>query len=168
MAALIEVLEQLIELHQALLQLGKDKTPVLVKNEVDKLSSIVQKEKSLVKKVEELDRKRVQLIGEYLISRGYNPDPRIRISDLVKVVFKAEEKKALIDVQARLLESIRELQKQNEMNQKLVEQSLAFINYTLDLFVKTPEQDAFYQRPQAQQPQHAYNTVRSGLFDTKA
>lgn len=163
-ATLLEMLEQLIELHQVLLVLAKEKTPVLVNNQVDELNSIVHKEHKLIKQVEELDRRRVQLTGEYLISRGYNPDPRVRVSDLIKIVFKAEEKKALSDVQKRLFDSITELQKQNELNQKLIEQSLVFIDYTLDLFVKTPEQDAFYQHPN----QSPYITVRTGLFDTKA
>lgn len=164
LASLLELLEKLIELHQMLLVLAKEKTPVLVNNQVDRLNTIIHKENKLIKNVEEFDRRRVQLTGEYLISRGYNPDPKVRISDLIKIVFKADEKKALSDMQKRLFDSIKELQEHNEVNQKLVEQSMAFIDYSLDLFVKTPEQDAFYQHPN----QSGYNPVRNGLFDTKA
>ncbi|WP_079415146.1 flagellar protein FlgN [Paenibacillus ferrarius] len=163
-AQLLEVLENLISIHQTMLELAAQKTPVLVNNQVVELNTIIHKENKLIKQIEELERMRVQLTGEYLISRGYNPDPKVRVSDLIKIIFKAEEKKALSEVQARLLDVMTEMKKQNEVNQKLIEQSLAFIDFSLDLFVKTPEQDAFYQHPN----QSGYNSVRNGIFDTKA
>jgi flagellar biosynthesis/type III secretory pathway chaperone len=161
---LIETLEVLIVVHHELMKLASQKTPILVNNRVDELNTIVHKENKLIKQIEELDRSRVQLTNEYLLSRGYNPDPRVRISDLIKIIFKADEKLALTDVQGRLVKTITEMKKINEGNQKLVKQSLSFLDYSLDLFIKTPEQDAFYQRPN-----HAgYSAVRNGLFDTKA
>jgi flagellar biosynthesis/type III secretory pathway chaperone len=161
---LLETLNKLTEIHHELLVLAKEKTPVLVHNKIDKLNAIMHKENKLIKHVEELDQLRVQTTGEYLISRGYNPDPRISVNDLIKIIFKAEDKKALGEVQKGLFSIIMELRKVNEVNQKLTEQSLAFINYSMDLFVRTPEQDAFYQNPH----QPTNSAVRNGLFDTRA
>jgi flagellar biosynthesis/type III secretory pathway chaperone len=157
-------MEKLVELHRELLALAKEKTPVLVHNQIDQLNAIIHKENRLIRQVADLDRQRVQIIGEYLISRGYTPDPRVTISDLIKIIFKAEDKKALMNAQKKLLDSITELRKLNEVNQKLIEQSLAFINYSLDLLVDDPDQDAFYRNPNGQ----AYSPSRNGLFDTRA
>jgi flagellar biosynthesis/type III secretory pathway chaperone len=157
-------MEKLVELHRELLALAKEKTPVLVHNQIDQLNAIIHKENRLIRQVADLDRQRVQTIGEYLISRGYTPDPRVTISDLIKIIFKAEDKKALMNAQKKLLDSITELRKLNEVNQKLIEQSLAFINYSLDLLVDDPDQYAFYRNP----VQPTYSSARNGLFDTRA
>jgi flagellar biosynthesis/type III secretory pathway chaperone len=162
--AVLETLEKLIEIHQVLITLAKEKTHVLVKNQVDHLNSIMHKENKVIKQVEELDQLRVKDTAEYLLSRGYSPDPRVTISDLIKIIFNADQKKALSDVQQRLFSDMMELRKLNEVNQKLTEQSIAFITYSLDLFTQSPEQDAFYQNP------HQQNNIsaRNGMFDTRA
>lgn len=153
-----------MEVHRELIELAKGKTPVLVRNDIESLNAIIHKENKLVRQVAELDRERVQRTGEYLLSRGYNPDPRVTVSDLIKIIFKAEEKKALMEVQRGLLDMLVELKRLNEENQNLIEQSLAFINFSVDLLVDDPNQDLFYKAPASPMG----GSVRNGLFDTKA
>lgn len=52
----------------------------------------------------------------------------------------------------------------NNFNQELIEQSLSFINYTVDLVLGAPEDDVIYQNPN----QQTYGTKRLSVFDTKA
>ena len=77
------------------LNLPRMKTPVLVSNDIDQLNMIVNRENKWVRAISEANQQRLQLVGTYLISRGYNPNPKITVSDLIKVIFKAEEKQAL-------------------------------------------------------------------------
>jgi flagellar biosynthesis/type III secretory pathway chaperone len=161
---LTETLEKLIELHQVLLKLAQEKTPVIVKDEVERLSAIMSQENKLLKQVADLDRQRVERTSEYLQARGYAPNPNVTISDLIRMIFKVEDKKMMQVLQQRLLESISELRKANDLNQKLIEQSLQFINYSIDLLTGAPDQDATYRNPQ----QQGYGTARAGLFDTRA
>ncbi|KRF33992.1 flagellar protein FlgN [Paenibacillus sp. Soil787] len=163
-SVIVETMEELISLHDALLETSKEKTPVLVDNRVDRLNKIVLKESKLIKRIEEINQLRIQLIGEYLLSRGYRPDPRVKVSDLIKVIFKAEEKKSLTDIHERLSNKIKELKQVNELNQNLIEHSLSFIDYSINLLMNTPEQDAVYSNPH----QQYYASARSGWFDTKA
>jgi flagellar biosynthesis/type III secretory pathway chaperone len=162
--ALVETMESLIEVHRSLLDLAKDKTPVLVENQVDKLNQIVNKESKLVKRVEELDLQRIQITGEYLMSRGYWPDSRVTMTDFIKMIFKAEEKKAVQDVHQKLLAILMELKEINSLNQKLVEQSLAFIEYSLDIISGPFEDDTVYHHPAQQVGLYK----KSGFFDTRA
>ena len=163
-SAIVETIEELIALHDALLVTSKEKTPVLVDNRIDRLNQIVLKESKLIKQIEEINQRRVQLIGEYLLSRGYRPDPRVKVSDLIKVIFKAEEKKNLTDIHERLSNRIKELQEVNELNQNLIENSLSFVDYSINLLMDTTEQEAVYSNPH----QQYYTSARSGWFDTKA
>lgn len=159
------VMEGLIRLHQELLVLAQEKTPVIVNNQVEKLNLIVQKENKLLREMNELNRERIQATGEYLLARGYRPDPKVTIRDLIRLIFKAEEKKQLMELHEQLMGLIGELRPINELNQKLVEQSLTFINYSLDLFVQTPEMEAVYRNPH---DASAQGQGPAGLFDTKA
>lgn len=161
--SLLETMNKLQEAHEALLGLAQDKTQVLVHNDIDQLNTIVGKENKWVKMIAETNQQQVQLIGAYLISRGYNPNPKIMVSDLIKVIFKAEEKQALTEAQQSLVSTVLKLKERNEQNQKLIEQSLAFIDYSLDLVLGAPEDDAVYQNPLQQKSGN-----RSGIFDAKA
>lgn len=161
--ALLETMSKLRQFHVALLQLAEEKTPILVRNAVDELNGIVNKEGKLMRGIAELERERIQHINEYLLARGYNPNPKITISDLVKVIFKAEDKLALAESQRNLIETLAKLKERNTLNQKLVEQSLAFIDYSLDLVIGAPEDEMMYQNPQRQK-----NNNRLGIFDTRA
>jgi len=160
---LAETLQGLIELHQALLELAKEKTPVLVDNRVDVLTQLMNKESKLLKKVVELDQLRTQAMNEYLTARGYHPNPNVTISDLAKMIFKMDEKKILLQLQEEFTALLTKLKHVNELNQKLIEQSLMFINYSVDLLLDSPP-EVTYGKPQ----QHAPSASRAGLFDTKA
>lgn len=161
---LLETIDKLQEAHEALLELAKVKTPVLVSNDIDQLNMIVNRENKWVRSIAEANQQRLQLVGTYLITRGYNPNPKITVSDLIKVIFKAEEKQALSHAQQKLLATIKELKECNYINQQLIEQSLSFIDYSIDLVLGAPEDDVVYQNPNLQ----AYGTKRPGIFDTKA
>ncbi|OCT13148.1 hypothetical protein A8709_20605 [Paenibacillus pectinilyticus] len=160
---LIHIMEQLLETHESLLVLSEEKTQLLVKNDVEKLNLIVNKESKLVRKVVELDQQRLLEISNYLISRGYNPNPKITVSDLIKLIFKAEEKQALLQAHNRLMPVLRQLHDVNKTNQQLINQSLSFIDYTIDL-VLGPSDDSIVYRNPAQQK----SDIRSGIFDTRA
>jgi len=162
--SLLKTMSRLQETHEALLGLAQEKTQVLVRNDVDHLNMIVNKESKWIRVIAEANQERIQFIGSYLLSRGYHPNPKITVADLIKIVFKAEDKQALSEAQRQLLATISKLKELNDVNQQLVEQSLSFINYTVDLVLGAPEDDIVYQHPSQQN----YGVKRPGLFDTKA
>lgn len=159
---LLETMEKLQEAHEALLELAKAKTQILVGNDIDQLNMIVNRENKWVRAIAEANQQRIQIIGSYLISRGYNPNPKITVGDLIKVIFKAEEKQALMEAQQKLLATIEELKQNNIINQQLIEQSLSFVNYSLDLVIGPPEDDLVYRNPN-----QAKSGNRLGMFDRR-
>jgi flagellar biosynthesis/type III secretory pathway chaperone len=161
--AMLQTIYKLQEAHDALLDLANEKTRVLVRGEVDQLNQIVNKENKWIRAISEADQQRAQAVSEYLLARGYHPNPRISVSDLIKIIFKAEEKQALADAQKSLLTTIEKLRERNTLNQQMIQQSLAFVDYTLDLVLGPPDDEAVYQNPMQQR-----NGNRPGVFDTKA
>ncbi|MCR8645044.1 flagellar protein FlgN [Paenibacillus sp. N1-5-1-14] len=162
--ALLEVMGEITEVHTELLALAKEKTPLLVRNEVEELNRVIHKENNCIKRMTELDQSRLHFLGEYLVKRGYHPNPKVTISDLIRIIYKAEEKQSLTDAQVALAKVIAELQTVNTLNQEMIKQSLAFIDYSLDLLVGSPENEVTYQHPAMQKQ----TGTRAGVFNAKA
>jgi flagellar biosynthesis/type III secretory pathway chaperone len=161
---LTQTMDQLIQIHRALVELAEQKTSILVMNKVDKLNQIVNKETSLMKKIMELDFQRIEEISGFLTEKGYKPNPNITVGDLIKLVVKAEDKKQLTDSQRQLLSTIDKLREINSLNQKLIEQSLAFIEYSMDIVLGPSDEDVVYRNPSHQQQ----GIKRTGMFDSRA
>jgi flagellar biosynthesis/type III secretory pathway chaperone len=161
---LMQTMDRLIQVHQALVELAEDKTGILVLNKVDKLNQIVNKETGLMKQITELDLQRIEDISGFLIEKGYKPNPNITVGDFLKLVVKAEDKKLLTDSQQQLLNTIDKLREINSLNQKLIEQSLAFIEYSMDIVLGPSEEDVVYRNPS-----HQHQGIkRAGMFDSRA
>jgi flagellar biosynthesis/type III secretory pathway chaperone len=162
--AVFEIMEKLIEAHQNLLDLAEQKKRALIQNDIGQLTAITNKESRLIKQVAELDQQRIHATGKFMLEKGYRPNPHVTISDLTKLIFKLDEKKSLQALQQTLLQTINKLKAANELNRQLLEQSLAFVNYSLDLLLGPPEDEAVYRNPQ----QQGYGFTRQGLFDSRA
>lgn len=164
METILKILDQMIEAHQNLIQLGQDKKSVIVANEVDRLAQLTQKENKLTKLVEDLEALRIQAVHAFLRGRGLYPAGPVSISDLAKLVVKVEEKEALMSRGQQLVTLVRELKAVHYLNKQLIEHSLAYIDYSLDLFAAYPEQEATYTHPLHDQ---SYAN-RNRMFDRKA
>ncbi|KZE70232.1 flagellar biosynthesis protein FlgN [Paenibacillus jamilae] len=161
---LIDVLEQLDQKHLILLELAKSKKKIVMENDMDSLVQHLNQESRLLKQVEQLEEARMEVSYELLRERGIKSQLNLTITELARLVFDPEDKNKLLSVQSRLSHTLSELKEINEINQKLIEQSLVFIDYSLDLLVGRPNQEMTYMHPDQKSNQHA----RPGLFDTKA
>src|SRR5699024_5672202 len=83
----------------------------------------------------------------------------------VKKHATTDEKEMLDQLQEELLIVILQLKRQNEFNQQLIEESLAFVNLSLDLMVPHQE-DISYKRPDDEE--HDRYDRGHSLFDSKA
>lgn len=160
---LITIIEKLLEAHETLLELSNEKIKIIVTNDIDRLNLIVNKESKLVRHIGELDQQRFQEISKYLISRGYNPNPQITVSDLIRLIFKAEEKQALLNAHNLLMAQLENLRQVNKSNKQLIQQSLSFIDYSIDLVMGPSEEDVVYRNPSQQK-----SDKRLGMFDRRA
>ena len=88
----------------------------------------------------------------------------ITITEIVKLMFRSEDKERIQGLQIELLDRLNELKLINERNTKLIEQSLAFIDYSIDLLSGPPEDEVFYQNPLTQKG----GSAKAMRFDTRA
>lgn len=162
--SLVEIMEKLTAAHRELLNLSEGETQALIDNDYECVNNNVLKGSKLIRSITELERQRNNAVHDYLISRGYRPDPRITISDIIKIVFKANEKKALMECQKDLLDVVSALKRVNHHNQHLLQVSLSYVNETLDLLIASPDYEVVYQNPNVQ----GSGIQRYSTFDSKA
>ncbi|WP_219834403.1 flagellar protein FlgN [Paenibacillus sp. R14(2021)] len=160
---IIATLEEQADIYVQLLALAREKTPYLVGNKVDQLNATMQKERKLLKRAEELEQQRMRLSGQYFSSLGMLRYKGGKITEMIRTVTSPQEKLRLTELHAVLRDSLEELQKVNQLNQQLIEQSLKFIDYSIDLMVEDPSNDVTYQHPQSA----GYQSSRSSAFDTR-
>jgi len=160
--SIIEVLQQQEDIYRELIATAEAKTPVLVNNDLQQLNLIIMQERKLVKKAEELEKQRYQMTYNHFATLGTRY--RYKLVDLIQVVHIAEEKQTLMKFHKELNALLADLQEKNELNQQLIQQSLSFLDYSLELLVDYPEEEYTYQHPQ----QSGYGKQGKGRFDIKS
>ena len=160
----IEHMRTLNDLHGRLLDIANRKKDALIVNAIDEINSLVNQEVKLVRQIASTDAQRLEAIGSFLQEQGIIADS-VTVTDIVKLVFNVDERREITEQRERLLGTIGQLKELNDVNQQLIEQSLAYLDYSLDVVSGGSESEVVYQRPQGSS---AYQASRRGLFDKKA
>lgn len=164
--ALIDKMQELMHVHEHAYQLANQKKDVLIKGDIGSLAKIVQQENGMIKTMSNLEAERQQIVSDLVQQLGIASDPPIRLSDLLAKLPSSSLKEKLQDSYTRLSKLLLDLQQLNQLNQQLIENSLAFVNYSLEIFTDTG-QEQVYQKPDAVGSENPYQYRRS-IFDTKA
>ena len=138
--SIVSILEKLEKMHRSLLQLANQKTELVKKGDMEGLDSIIKNEQSHVAAIEVLEKQRLQMVTDYLRAKGIALSDTPTVAQVIEVADSDHERKQLEDLRTQLLSVIEELQKQNDLNQKLVFQSLQIVNMSLDMLRPQPEQ----------------------------
>lgn len=160
---IVRILDEQAELYGQLLDTANEKTPVLVQGDVEQLNIILQKERKLIAQAEQLEQQRILETHRHFVSLGYISRMNT-LRELIQSVNQPELKQRLIEQQQELSRLLGELRRVNELNQQLIRQALAFIDYSIGLVVDDPAEDIVYQHPQ----KSAGGGGRNGIFDTRA
>lgn len=160
----VDSLDSLYEVHQEMLGISKHKQEAIVNNDVEKLIEVMNQESRCVKQIEQLEGEREKACQDFLLEKGIKSQLQLTVTELTRLAFDPVDKKALQDAQAKLSSTLNELKRLNELNQKLIEQSLVFIDYSLELLGGREDQEVTYQHPGGK----SGGVKKPGLFDTRA
>lgn len=160
----VNVLRHMDELYNELIGLGGEKTQSIMSNDVASLTKVMTAETKLLKRAAELDEAREQAVALFLKEKGIRSQLNLTITEMTRLVFDIHEKQQLQDVQKQLSETLVELKRLNSINKELIEQSLTFIDYSLNLLTSEPEDEMLYRNPTGPQPAQKPRS----FFDTRA
>ncbi|WP_044338363.1 flagellar protein FlgN [Rossellomorea aquimaris] len=160
--SLIATLEKLYKLHKSLFDLSVEKTDVIKKGAMIELDAVLKDEQKHLAAINTLEIKRQRESNHYLDSLGVRMEKTPTISLCME--YSAPEDAEILGIwQRKLVDMIAELKARNELNQRLVYQSLQFVNMNLSLLQPQSEK-LTYSRPNGEK------TIPAGrsMFDSKA
>lgn len=137
---IVSILEKLEKMHKSLLELSLKKTELVKKGDMEELDKMLKNEQSHVAAIGTLEQQRQALVRDYLNAKGIALADPPSVLDVIEAADTEEERNQLEEVRKSLMLVIDDLRRQNDLNQKLVFQSLQFVNMTLDMLRPRPEQ----------------------------
>ena len=159
---IITSLEKLLSLHGELYEKAKTKTDIIKVGDADALRAMINEERTYIKTIKEIQKALMSYSKLLLLKNAVSKEtPALR--DCLPFL-NEQEKETVINLQIKLVEQVSAIKNQNDLNQQLLEQSLAFVNMSLDLL--RPDMDHYnYERPNRQQ---SYEQLGRSLFDSNA
>ena len=131
---LIDVLGKEEKEYQDLILLSREKTPVLVKGDLEKLQKITDAEQFVIGKINKLEKRRTEVVTDIALVLGKNKDT-LKVTEIAELLnSQPEEQKRLLEIYDKLKDTLNKIQTVNDLNRELVNESLDFIKYNLDLF----------------------------------
>lgn len=141
-----EILSEQLSLHEKLLSLSQEKKEVLIKGSLPGLEKIIKEEHKFIQDAQYLERDRHAMILQLAESLKIDPT-QITISFLSEVVKDDPIKERINHLKSNLEEVLKELTQVNELNAKLLQQSLEYIQTTMETITDDPDQEIVYSNP---------------------
>lgn len=157
---ILTIMDKLNMMHSSLLKLAYHKTEILQSAKVDGLDETMKNEQSHIAAISQLENQRQEAVEQFFKERQVTSSG-VTVSDLMN--YASEDGKAQLDEKRKsLLLTVTTLQNQNDINQKLLFQSLQFVNLTLDLLRPQPDQINYNSTAGNR------TSAMKGQFDSKA
>lgn len=131
-ATIVVTLEKLEKMHKSLLELALAKTEYIKQGDMEKLDQLIKNEQAHVAAINTLEQQRQSMVTDYLRAKGIALTDTPSVGDVITAAENSESTEKLVSVRKRLIALLNQLKLQNDLNQKLVMNSLQFINITLD------------------------------------
>jgi len=154
-------MHQLITLHESLIDLSYDKVTHIKQGDMDKLAKLLMEERKLVQSLANAEDTRQNLVNEWMVRSG-NSDKDQTMTSLLET-FSTDEDKEHIEAQLnQLIQLIIELRHVEQLNKELLEQSMQFVQFSLDM-LQPSIHNLNYDGNQQVQDSHKHS-----VFDSKA
>lgn len=124
------------ELYTGVLKLAEEKTKVIVANDMKKLENITKREQQYIMSMGTFEKLRRSILTN--IAEELNIEEITSVSELILFIDEAVGSE-IDSLRNDLLKTIDDLKTVNEGNEKLINQSLQYINFNLEILTHSPE-----------------------------
>ncbi|PAV31014.1 flagellar protein FlgN [Virgibacillus profundi] len=159
---IIQSLEKLVNLHMELLEISLQKTEVVKDGSIDKLQAVLLKERKSVRAIEQAEVIRQTEVEEWF-SHKQLPKGEATITNMLELITDEQEKITLGNITIKLTQSITKLKQQEQLNQALINQSMQFVQLSLDM-MNPSIKNMNYGNKKGSEPEPNKRSV----FDSKA
>ncbi|MEK4443201.1 MULTISPECIES: flagellar protein FlgN [Niallia] len=159
---LMQTLDKLVRLHQSLHEVAKEKTEAIKVGDMDALKQVMKDEQAHIMSIQKLEEARMT-ISKRMVPVIPNPT----VMDCVKYL-DSQDAENLTEIANHLKEIIMDLSETNSLNQQLLQQSMQFVNVSLNL-LKPTQKSINYGKPSGNNIQtNAIGRQGNSLLNIKA
>jgi len=155
---MIQVLTKLVDVHKSLLENARQKTEVVKEGSVEQLQMILVKERKYIQVLEQAEAEREKEVEN--LQQGH-PLNNTTITEILNHIPNNEDKKELENQTVALTEMITSLKQQEQLNQALIQQSLQFVQLSLDTMNPSIKNMNYGNKQET-------STAKRSVFDSKA
>ncbi|WP_181347260.1 flagellar protein FlgN [Thalassobacillus sp. CUG 92003] len=160
--AVIQLMEKQKQLHESLLTLSQQKTEILKQGEHENFQALLAKERKHVQAIETVEKQRMQAVSSWYDEQGIrSEDPTV--SEMLTLIDNEWEREELQRIFDAFIFVMSDLRKQEKLNAELTQQSLQFINVSLDM-LQPSLKNMNYGKPS----QDSDKNQKRSVFDSKA
>ena len=159
---IITELTKLLTLQEDLYDKSKEKTEVVKVGDVEGLKSLINEERKLMTSIAAVQKAFLDQSQRFLHHHGISMETPT-LSDCIGRA-NDQERQVLTTLQNQIVNKAQQVKKQNELNQQLLKQSLAFVQMSLDLL--SPDMGSYNYERTGQN--HSYEQPGRSLFDSNA
>lgn len=157
---LVNILNQENEIYDTLSKISNNKKELIISGKVNELENIVKIEQSLVIKIAKMEDQRENIVGQLCGMLGQKPED-VTISWLTTKLGENEATQ-LKACQERMLKNINALKDNNELNSKLIKNSLEYIDFSINMMTSIDTVSNNYGSNG-----HSGDSKKRNLFDVK-
>ncbi|MCG7384091.1 flagellar protein FlgN [Paenibacillus sp. ACRRY] len=161
---IISTLDELKSTYADLLENSLSKKQCIISKEYGELITAMNLESRLVKKAEKQEQALSESIQYFLREKGIQSKLKLTVTETMRLVFDPSIKAILDEKRSQLEHKIHELGRVNALNQELIQQSLTFIDFSLNLVTNDMDDVSTY----SSSPDREKRTQQRNMFDTRA
>ena len=134
---LVNTMSQENDIYKELIPIADEKTRIIIKNDLDALQKITEKEQLTIERINALEKKREEVIVNIGTVLNRKPE-ELNMKALIKIMGKQpKEQERLGRIHDELAETLRRLVTINDRNRELINQSLEMIEFNMNLIQST-------------------------------
>lgn len=141
---LIKIFDYERKLYAQILEEAEQKTDIIVKGDVNSLENITLKEQKIISNLEMLNNEREKIVAQIAKKLGKKPG-ELTVSGVAEILPEDKARK-LLSIRDSLKETIEKLKVKNDINQKLLNNAIEYINFSLNLIMQPSPQTTQYGR----------------------
>lgn len=158
--AINESLQALTKVHGELLKVSKRKTDIIKEGSTEKLQAILAEERKYIKVLEQAEQNRQKEVEKWYTDQQL-PLEEMTITNMLHILTDKQDQQVLESLTIHLTKAITELKQQEQLNQALIQQSMQFVQLSLDMLSPTI-QNMNYGKSQD------HEGAKRSVFDSKA
>lgn len=157
---IINILKNLVKAQKGLLETSIQKTEEIKAGQVDQLQATLIKERKALHNIEQIESKRIEAVNQWFVEYSL-PLEQATITEMLENLTNEHDKNELEIVATDLTETILKLKQQEQLNQALIQQSMQFVQLSLDLLNPSITNMNYSDKKETSQ-------IKRSMFDSQA